>query len=157
MAAILRERVTAEINEEVVVFLIGMRVNRVFKVHKWLPVARAMGRMLAELEPDPESGFLGVESWFGRTSILAQYWRSFEHLEAYAVDKTREHAPAWAAFNRAIGSNGDVGIWHETYRVRPGDYECVYNNMPPFGLGKATRIVPATGRRQDAPGRMQPS
>ena len=44
--------------------------------------------------------------------------------------------PAWAAFNRAVASNGDVGIWHETYRVRPGDYECIYNNMPLFGLAQ---------------------
>ena len=83
-----------------------------------------------------------------------QYWQSFEHLERYAKDKSREHAPAWAAFNKAVGSNGDVGIWHETYRIRPGDYECVYNNMPPFGLAAATRIVPATGRREGAVGRM---
>jgi hypothetical protein len=47
-----------------------------------------------------------------------------------------------------------IGIWHETYRVHPGDWECVYNNMPPFGLAKATRAVPATGRRESAPGRM---
>ena len=154
MSEIRAERVTAEIDDEVVVFLIGMRVNQVWKVHRWLPVMRAMGRMLGELDADPEAGLLSTEGWFGRTTILVQYWRSFEALEAYAVDKGREHLPAWAAFNRAIGSNGEVGIWHETYRIRPGDYECVYNNMPPFGLGKATRLVPATGRREDAVGRM---
>ena len=154
MSEIRAERVTAEIDDEVVVFLIGMRVNQLWKVHRWWPVMRAMGRMLRELDADPEAGLLSVEGWFGRTSILVQYWRSFEALEAYAVDKAREHVPAWTAFNRAIGSNGEVGIWHETYRIRPGDYECVYNNMPPFGLGKATRLVPATGRREGAVGRM---
>ena len=75
-------------------------------------------------------------------------------LERYATDAAREHRPAWAAFNRAIGSNGGVGIWHETYRFRPGDFECVYNNMPLFGLARATKVVPATGRRESAPGRM---
>jgi hypothetical protein len=113
-----------------------------------------MGRMLREIEADPGSGFLGVERWLGNPTVMVQYWRSFEALEAYATDKARTHLSAWAAFNRAIGSNGDVGIWHETYRVRPGDYECVYNNMPAFGLAKATRAVPATGRRESAPGRM---
>ena len=34
------------------------------------------------------------------------------------------------------------------------DGEFIYNNMPPFGLAKATRAVPATGRREFAPGRM---
>ena len=156
MTDIRAERVTAEIGDEVVVFLIGMRINKLWKVHKWLPAARAMGRMLKELEADPDSGLLGVEGFGLANGILVQYWRSFEHLENYAVDKAREHAPAWAAFNEAVASNGDVGIWHETYRVRPGDYECVYNNMPPFGLAKATRTVPATGRKESAPGRMAP-
>lgn len=154
MSEIRAERLTAEVDGEFVVFLIGMRVNRIWKLHRWLPVAIAMGRMLRELEADPGAGFLGVEPWFGRTTVMVQYWRSFEALERYATDPARVHRPAWTAFNRAIGSNGDVGIWHETYRVRPGDYECVYNNMPLFGLAKATRAVPATGRRETAPGRM---
>ncbi|MEM7020723.1 MAG: DUF4188 domain-containing protein [Pseudomonadota bacterium] len=154
MTQIRAERVAAVTNEEFVVFLIGMRINKLWKVHKWLPVANAMGRMLKELNENPELGFLGVESGFGRTTIMMQYWRSFEHLENYAKDKSREHLPAWAAFNKAVASNGDVGIWHETYRVRPGDYECVYNNMPPFGLGNAMQLVPAMDLRNTAAGRM---
>lgn len=154
MASIRAERLTADAQSEFVVFLIGMRINRVWKLHKWLPVARAMRRMLVEVEADGDSGFLGVEQWFGKSTLMVQYWRSFDDLERYAIDKAREHAPAWAAFNRAVASNGDVGIWHETYRVRPGDYECVYNNMPLFGLAKATSAVPAQGRREFAPGRM---
>ena len=155
MAKILAERVTAEVGGEVCVFLIGMRVNRFWKPHRWLPVARAMRRMLVELEKLPDSGFLGVESWFGNPTIALQYWRSFEHLERYAKDAARLHRPAWAAFNRAVGSNGDVGVWHETYRVRPGDYECIYNNMPAFGLARATRAVPARGRLESAHGRLE--
>lgn len=154
MAEIRAERLTAETDGDFVVFLIGMRFNKPWKIHRWLPVVLAMGRMLRELGPDRASGFLHAESWVGRTILVAQYWRSFEQLEQYALDKSREHLPAWKAFNQAVGSNGDVGIWHETYRVRPGDYECVYNNMPLFGLAKATRAVPATGRRESAPGRM---
>ena len=154
MSEIRAERLTAEVDGEFVVFLIGMRPNRLWKIQRWLPVALAMARMLREIESDPGCGFLGVESWFGRTTVMVQYWRSFEALERYATDAAREHRPAWTAFNRAIGSNGDVGIWHETYRSRPGDFECVYNNMPPFGLAKATRAVPATGRRESAAGRM---
>lgn len=155
MTQIRAERVAAVTDEEFVVFLIGMRINKLWKIHKWLPVGLAMGRMLKELHKNPELGFLGVESAFGRTIIMMQYWRSFEHLERYAKDKSHEHLPAWKAFNKAVGSNGDVGIWHETYRVRPGDYECIYNNMPPFGLGNATQLVPAVDLRNTASGRMQ--
>jgi Domain of unknown function (DUF4188) len=49
-------RMTADVDGEVVVFLIGMRINRWWKVHKWMPVAAAMPRMLRELALDPESG-----------------------------------------------------------------------------------------------------
>jgi hypothetical protein len=128
--------------------------NPLCKNQKFQPFARAMPRMIAELAADPAAGYLGGSFWFGFPTVSIQYWRSFEDLERYAKDAARAHRPAWAAFNRAIGSNGDVGIWHETYRVRPGDIECVYNNMPPFGLGAATRLVPASGRRESAAGRL---
>jgi Monooxygenase af470-like len=153
---IVKARVTASVeNQEFVVFLIGMRVNKLWKVHKWLPVARAMGAMLRELDAAGDLGLRHVESWFGRTSIMVQYWDSFEALEAYATGKSLAHLPAWGAFNKAVGSNGDVGIWHETYRVRPGDFESVYNNMPRFGLARAFTSVPATGIYARAAGRMR--
>lgn len=155
MTRICAERMTARLDGEIVVFLIGMRINRFWKVHKWLPVARAMPRMIAELAAAPEHGFLGAEQWFGNPTIMLQYWRSFEELERYAKNRSAQHLPAWAAFNRAVGSGGDVGIWHESYRVRPGDYECIYNNMPLFGLAKATAAVPASGRFESAEGRMR--
>lgn len=56
---------------EFVVFLIGMRINKPWKVHKWLPVAMAMPRMLKQLQSDPKLGLLHYEQWFGRTIILA--------------------------------------------------------------------------------------
>ena len=154
MATVIADRLTAKVEGEVVVFLIGMRINRFWKFHKWLPVALAMPRMLRELKAAPESGFLGVESWIGNPTIALQYWRSFEDLERYAKDSARLHRPAWAAFNRAVASNCDVGIWHETYRVRPGDFECIYNNMPPFGLAKATTAVSAKVCLETARARM---
>ena len=145
----------AQADGEVVVFLIGMRFNKLWKVHKWLPVVMAMPRMLRELHQHPELGFLGEHTWFGRTVIVLQYWRSTADLQAYAKNRNQAHLPAWAAFNRSIGKSGDVGIWHETYRVKEGDYETVYVNMPEFGLGKATKIVSASGKRETAAGRMK--
>ncbi len=60
------------------------------------------------------------------------------------------HLSAWRQFNKSIGSDGSVGIWHETYLVDPGKYEAVYGNMPVFGLAAATKHVPAVGRRETA-------
>jgi hypothetical protein len=152
MAAIVPMRMTAELDGDFVVFLIGMRINKPWKIHKWLPVMLAMPRMLKELENNRSSGFLGHT--FG-SKVIVQYWRSFDHLEAYARNQDALHWPAWVAFNKKVGdSRGDVGIWHETYHVRAGEYETVYSGMPPFGLGKAGKLVPASGRRESARGRM---
>jgi len=144
------ERLAGVLEGTFVVFLIGMRINAPLRVDKWLPVATAMPRMLKELARRPELGFLHGELWLGRTTLVLQYWRSMEQLLAYAADREAEHLPAWRAFNRAVGTSGAVGIWHETYSVAPGDYENIYVNMPPFGLGKAGTLMPATGRRQHA-------
>ena len=154
MAAILQKRMTGRLEGDFVVFLIGMRIQRWWKVHQWLRVAMAMPTMIRELEANPDLGFLGAEQWFGRTTIMVSYWRSMEQLMSYATSKTGKHLPAWKKFNRLVGTNGDVGIWHETYRVRPGDYESVYVNMAPFGLGKAGELVEATGKRANAPQRL---
>lgn len=148
MATISEERLAAEMDGEFVVFLIGMRINKWWKVHKWLPVFLAMPRMIKELQGDPDSGFLGHN---GLGKVIVQYWRSFDHLEAYAKSRENAHWPAWVAFNKAMKkSRGDVGIWHETYVISPGKYEAIYSGMPPFGLGKAGRLVPATGNREAA-------
>jgi hypothetical protein len=152
MKEIIGKRVTARIEGDFVVFLIGMRINKLWKVHKWLPVFLAMPRIVRELEKRPESGCLGHVMTL---SVTVQYWRSFEHLEAYARDADQSHWPAWVDFNKRIStSRDDVGIWHETYRVRAGEYECVYSGMPPFGLAKASAVVDATGRLESARGRI---
>ena len=146
MATAIRQRVSGSMDGDFVVFLIGMRINRWWKVHQWARVAMAMQRMLGELTARPELGFLGAESWFGRTTLMLQYWRSMEALFDYAKSRDSAHLPAWQAFNRLVGTGGDVGIWHETYRVGPGAYENIYVNMIPFGLGKVGRRLPAHGR-----------
>ena len=113
-----------------------------------------MTRMVEELNRQPELGMLNVESWGGRTTIMVQYWKSFDHLHAYARMSDAEHLPAWAEFSKTIGSNGDFGIWHETYLVKAKEYEAVYNNMPEFGLAKAAGWEPALGRQNTAKGRL---
>jgi hypothetical protein len=153
---IIDRRVCAEINGPFVLFLIGIRINRLWKVGSWLPTFRAMGPMIAELSRRPELGLLHNRSYFGFPgTTLVQYWRSHDHLQAFATGREQLHLPAWQRFNKAVGSNGDVGIWHETYLIDPGQYENVYNNMPAWGLGRAGTIHDATGPRARAEGRRQ--
>lgn len=151
-----RARMTAAHEGPVAVFVIGMRINNVFRVTRWWPAFRAMLTMLRELSADPDSGYLGGEAMFKswRIPVLIQYWRSFDDLHAYAHAAERNHQPAWRAFNKAGGRDGSVGIFHETYIVEPGRYESVYANMTPFGLGAANGTVPATGNRKEARGRL---
>ena len=155
MAEVITGRQTATVDDDVVVFLIGMRFNRLRRVRSWLPAFRAMPRMLRELAADPSLGLLGVHSfWAGRTILAVQYWRSFEDLQRFARSNDHEHLPAWQEFNRLVRDNGDVGIFHETYRVGPGTAESLYGNMPPFGMGAAVGSVPIALRGQSAARRM---
>jgi hypothetical protein len=123
----------------ITVFVIGMRVNRLTRPDKWLPVARAMPGMLKELGQRPDLGMIGHELMLApfRTLITLQYWRDFEALHAYAHASEGEHLPAWRAFNRASKGNDAVGIFHETYVVEPGAHESIY-------------VREATGRRNAA-------
>ncbi len=154
MVATINQRIAANIEGDFVVFLIGSRLNRWWKFPKLIPIARAMNRMIEELQAQPELGLLHVEMWSGQPTLMVQYWRSFDHLHAYARATNAEHLPAWADFNRRVGSNGDIGIWHETYLVKAGEYEAIYNNMPEFGLARAAGWVPASGKQNTAKGRL---
>jgi len=155
MAEVINGRHTAALDDDVVVFIIGMRINRLRRIHSWLPAFQAMPRMLRELGADPDLGLLHVQSfWAGRVIMGVQYWRSFDQLEAFARASDHAHLPAWREFNRLVRDNGDVGIFHETYRVGRGTAESFYGNMPPFGLAAAVGITPVGKMGQTAGRRM---
>jgi hypothetical protein len=154
MARGTRVRTTHRHDGELVVFLIGMRVNKPWRPDAWLPTALAMPRMLAELARDPDSGLLGVRMTVGAGGpVLVQYWSSQEKLYAYASDAAGAHRPAWAAFNRrARAVPGAVGIWHETFVVDRA--ESVYVDMPVVGLAGATSSVPVATHQDQARDRL---
>jgi hypothetical protein len=103
-------RFAAELDGDFVVFLIGMRINNLWAVHKWLPVSLAMPRMLAELRKQPELGLLHASYYKGpRVAMTVQYWRSFEQLHAYA------HAPIHA---RGGGPGGGGGVSRDIHDYR---------------------------------------
>lgn len=144
---------TAEIEGDFVVFLIGATFNS--KLHLLRSFAdlggrRGMSHMLDYLVAHPERGLLAYE--MGIPTIV-QYWRSFEHLEAFAKDKDDPHLEVWRNYWRRVGRSDRTGIWHETYLVKAGQYEAVYGNVPARGLGKAGRLVPV-GQESTARGRL---
>ena len=155
MAEVIIGRQTATVDEDVVVFLIGMRINRLRRVALVAACLPGDAADAPRTRTDPSLGLLGVHSfWAGRTILAVQYWRSFEDLERFARSKDHEHLPAWQEFNRLVRDNGDVGIFHETYRVGPGTAESLYGNMPRFGMGAAVGSVPVAARGQSAARRM---
>ena len=142
MADIKQGRWTAEIDGDFVVFIIGARINswrHALSAIRDLGGRRGMNHMLQYLTEHPEKGLLGYET-MGFVNV--QYWRSFEHLEAFAKDRDDPHLDAWRKYWKRVGSETRAGIWHETFLVRSGEYEAIYGNMPVYGLGKASRLVP---------------
>jgi hypothetical protein len=141
MAEIRRGRYTAEIDGDFVVLLIGPRLNK-----PWLALQsfadlggrrRGMRAMLRDLLAQPEKGLLGFRMGF---PVIVQYWRSFEHLEAWARDPQQKHRATWLDFYRRE-PGGRTGIWHETFLVRAGEYEASYDDIPVAGLARAGRAV----------------
>ncbi|MGL4523172.1 MAG: DUF4188 domain-containing protein, partial [Bacilli bacterium] len=111
-------------DEELVVFIIGMRINSILKFWKWIPVVSTMGPMIKELYQNKQLGFLHTEYLIGwRKIVLVQYWRSFDELIHYAHEN--KHATAWAAYNAKVKNNGSVGVFHETYKVSKGGSEAI--------------------------------
>jgi hypothetical protein len=154
MADVIPGRMTHGYDGDLVVFLIGMRINKPWRPDLWLPVFFAMPAMLAELSKDKDSGLLGYRLTFGAGGpLLVQYWDSHEKLYGYAGDRNAAHRPAWAAFNRrARKAPGAVGIWHETYLVERA--ESVYAGMPVSGLAAATTSIPVARRGETAAERL---
>jgi hypothetical protein len=143
MAELAGRRMTAEIEGDFVVFLIGARFSKLQLARSFADLGgrRGMKHMLDYLVARPEKGLLAYE--MGLPTIV-QYWRSFEQLEAFAKNKDDPHLEVWRQYWRRVGRTGRTGIWHETFLVKAGQYEAVYGNMAPHGLGKAGRLVPVS-------------
>ena len=62
---------------------------------------------------------------------------------------------AWTAFSRIVKESPELGIWHESYIVKAGQYEGIYVNCPAFGLGAVGGLVPATGALATSRGRVK--
>src|SRR3954452_21733707 len=94
-------RHSARLDGDFVVFLIGMRVNRPWKLRRTLSVFRQMRPMVNKVAADPSSGFLGAEYVFlyGGPALLP-FWRYFEHLGRGVSNPGEAHLPAWRRFNQ---------------------------------------------------------
>jgi hypothetical protein len=152
MAKVVAGRMSADIEGDFVVFLIGMRFNRPWHVIKNVYAFTRRPKMLRYLRQHPEAGLLHAMLVIGPDGpMVIQYWRSVEQLEGFARDARAPHHPAWKGWNKLIGyQKPHVGIWHESYQVKAGQYECLYGNMPRFGLAAAGELVPVERKGNSA-------
>ncbi|QAY73103.1 DUF4188 domain-containing protein [Agromyces protaetiae] len=150
MSRVVEGRMTHRYEGELVVFHIGMQINRWWRPDLWLPAFLAMPPMLKELGADPDSGLLGFELLFGPGGpYVVQYWSSVDKLYDYAANPSQAHRPAWTRFNRAARkAPGAIGIWHETFLVDRA--ESMYVSTKPLGLPKATTLVPVASNHDRA-------
>jgi len=153
MSKVVTGRMTHRHDGELVVFHIGMQINRWWRPDLWMPAFFAMPRMLRELSTDRDSGLLGSQLLFGSGGpYVVQFWSSVEKLYAYASNPAQEHRPAWTAFSRAARkAPGAVGVWHETFLVDTA--ESVYVSTKRMGLAAATQHVEVPRRHDRAQAR----
>ena len=135
-------RQTAEIDGDFVVFIIGAGISPLHPIRSMRDLGgmRGMMYMLKHLSTKPDKGLLHYE--MPNPFYIVQYWRSFDHLEAFARDEDDPHSKAWRKYWKRVGKDNRSPIWHETYLVRAGEYEAIYANCKPRGLALAGQLVP---------------
>jgi Domain of unknown function (DUF4188) len=121
MPALYPGRYATKIEGPFVVFLIGFRINRLFAVNRWMPVAKAMGPMIEELYANPSLGLLTVHTalqWRG--VMMTQYWRSFDQLVAYAQARDAAICRRGRRSTRGLGRMARLGCGMRLTRLRRG-------------------------------------
>ena len=143
MNEIFSGRYTAHTDDPVVVFAIGMRINRLWAIHRWLRPTLNTVRMWWHMQRRRPAGYLnGYLFVYQRGVGMMQYWQDFDTLEAFSRDDSQPHLAAWRQLAAQTRSDQTFGYWHETYQVASGTSEAIYGSMPRFGLAEATEHVP---------------
>jgi hypothetical protein len=136
-------KVIADNGDPIVVFVVGLRINRWRAVRYWVPLVLTMPSMLLGLTRVPEGGLLGYRLLLGpgpRQAAILQYWRRPEDLHEFASDLAGLHRSAKRRYWWHYASTEAVGVWHELFVSAEGQHQGMYGNMPPIGLG-ALRLV----------------
>jgi Domain of unknown function (DUF4188) len=90
--SVIEGRHTASYDGDLVVFLIGTRINSLRAVRQWLPVVRAMSPMLRELSKDPESGLARVLPAVVQRRRLRDLARDVRRTGRKHRNRLRQHA-----------------------------------------------------------------
>ena len=128
MAQVAGQRMAAEIDGDFVVFLIGARLNKFRLLQSLMDLGgrRGMKHMLDYLAAHPDKGLLGYQMGL---PVIVQYWRSFEHLEAFAKDTSDPHLAVWRRYWRRVGKaagpeSGTRHTWCGPVSMKPSTATC---------------------------------
>lgn len=144
---IIRHPFTARCDGDFVVCLIGIRPNGANPFTKsFIEIGKVFRQMMSELESDRALGYMGGDIYIGAnqrksSTLCVQYWRDYESLEKWTHTKMGIHLRTIMNYKQNHQNSGEYGVWHETYKIKDGDYESIYVNMPPIGLALATEAV----------------
>lgn len=132
--------------QPLVVFHLGVRYNH--PLGPLSPGGKDIGdyftAMVKALEQRrDEFGMLHLSRWqagergSNNTLMIIAYFRDVAGLNEFAHDKV--HRDGWDWYLRFAKKEGNshIGIFHETFVTRPGDYETIYVDCPPTLLGAA--------------------
>jgi len=155
-----RGRWAGRIEGDFCVFHIGIILNGHIPSNELKQIGEAFINMHKELEADPEKwGFYGSTNYTSSNirvdlGLTVQYWRSQDHLNAYARQHMAKHFPAMIWSSKMMKLSDHIGFWHESFKVHAGEYEAIYINCPQILLGKAGTLVKAQGSLRTARGRL---
>ena len=152
-----KTRMMADVEDEFLIFIIELHVHKLWQFWRWYPTVQAMTKMLIELLENKEFGLLNYEYRFSfRRQFIVMYWRSYEHMHDWALNKDAAHVDGWRMLNKLMKKHPDLlGFWHESYVVQPHQYETFYHNVPPVGLGRAGNLTAITGRMSTSAARLR--
>lgn len=126
-----------------VVFILGANSNHPMGL--FAPGFKSLGDYFQNMWNDAEAnrekwGYLGKATTMpmatagGNVLVTISYWKSIEHLHAFAHGPTHRLGwDWWAAQNKKYPH---IGIMHETYGVPAGGWENIYQNFQPFGMAQ---------------------
>jgi hypothetical protein len=110
------------------------------------------GRYTADIDGDFVVFLIGMR--FNHLLRIRKWWPVATAMPKMLKVLSQHPELGCLGFQQWFGRTGDVGIWHETFKVRAGEYEAVYGNMPVFGLAAAARHLPAARKANTAAARI---
>jgi hypothetical protein len=134
----------AEMDDGVVLYVNGIRLNRLRALPQWLLANWTIAKMFGELEAEPDSGFLGYTPIFLglRKGATMQYWQSLEDFQRFATDPDGPHVPAWTWYDETVDPDGGLGFWAELYVFDGDSFETFFRSVPPTGIVRVATMVP---------------